>query len=246
MEPMKQKSFNTLSIAAALLIAILAAAAHASVGDGVRRLSFDVFLDDRAIGYQRFSLTPTGDGTRIETQAEFEVKLLRITAFAYNHRNTELWRDGCLRAIDARTDSNGRKSTVNGRAQGAAFVVATQDGERTLGDCVATFAYWDKDVLLRRQTLLNSQTGEYVPVRIAPLGPGTQRIGGRDLAVDRYRMAGKGIDITLAYATGSDEWVALDSRLDGGRTLRYRRSAGELELPSVVRQARADAPASGR
>ena len=59
-------------------------------------------------------------------------------------------------------------------------------------------------------------------------------------------MAGKGIDITLAYATGSDEWVALDSRLDGGRTLRYRRSAGELELPSVVRQARADAPASGR
>ena len=78
MEPMKQKSFNTLSIAAALLIAILAAAAHASVGDGVRRLSFDVFLDDRAIGYQRFSLTPTGDGTRIETLAQFEEAVRRF------------------------------------------------------------------------------------------------------------------------------------------------------------------------
>jgi hypothetical protein len=246
MEAMKQRTLTTFSVAAASLIATLAGAAHASVDDGVRRLSFDVFLDDRAIGYQRFALTPAGDGTRIETQARFEVKLLRITAFAYDHRNTEFWRDGCLRAIDARTDSNGRKSSVNGRSQGATFVVATPEGERTLGDCVASFAYWDKDILLRRQTLLNSQTGEYVPVRIAPLGPGTKRIGGRDLAVDRYAMSGKGIDITLAYATGSDEWVALDSRLDGGRTLRYRRSAGELVAPSAARQARADAQSSGR
>jgi hypothetical protein len=240
------RTLTTLSVAAASLIAILAAPLHASVDGGIRRLSFDVFLDDRAIGYQRFSLTPAGDGTRIDTQAQFEVKLLRITAFAYEHRNTELWRDGCLRAIDARTDSNGRKSTVNGRAQGAAFVVATQDGERNLGDCVASFAYWDKDILLQRQRLLNSQTGEYVPVRIAPLGPGNKRVGGRDLAVERYAIQGEGIDITLAYAAGSDEWVALDSRLDGGRTLRYRRSASELERLSAAQQARAGGPASSR
>jgi hypothetical protein len=240
------RTLTTLSVAAASLIAILAAPLHASVDGGIRRLSFDVFLDDRAIGYQRFSLTPAGDGTRIDTQAQFEVKLLRITAFAYEHRNTELWRDGCLRAIDARTDSNGRKSTVNGRAQGAAFVVATQDGERNLGDCVASFAYWDKDILLQRQRLLNSQTGEYVPVRIAPLGPGNKPVGGRDLAVERYAIQGEGIDITLAYAAGSDEWVALDSRLDGGRTLRYRRSASELERLSAAQQARAGGPASSR
>lgn len=239
------RTLRTLSAAAASLIAILAAPLHASVDGGIRRLSFDVFLDDRAIGFQRFSLTPTGDGTRIETQAQFEVKLLRITAFAYDHRNTEVWRGDCLRQIDARTDSNGRMFTVNGRLQGTAFVVATKEGERALGDCVASFAYWDKDVLLRRQTLLNSQTGEYVAVRIAPLGPGTQRIGARDLAVERYAMSGKGIDITLAYATGSKEWVALDSRLESGRTLRYRRNAAELERLSAAPPTRPGALASG-
>ncbi len=220
----------TLSIAAASLIAVLASPLQANGAEGARKLSFDVFLDDRAIGYQRFSLTPAGDATRIETQARFEVKLLRITAFAYDHRNTELWRGGCLRSIDAATDSNGKKSAVNGRARGDAFVVTTKEGERTLGDCVASFAYWDKGVLLRSKTLLNSQTGEYVPVQIAPLGSTTKRIGARDIPVKRYALKGKGIDITLAYAAGSDEWVALDSKMDGGRTLRYRRSAAELEL----------------
>lgn len=229
------RSLTTLSTAAASLLGFLAAPLHATTtaAEGVRKLSFEVFLDDRAIGYQRFSVVPAGDGTRIETQARFEVKVLRITAFKYDHSNTEVWRAGCLRTIDARTDSNGKKYTVSGRAQGASFVVATKDGERRLGDCVASFAYWDKAVLLRRQSLLNSQTGEYVPVQVAALGQSTQRIGGRDLPVKRYSIKGKGIDITLAYTPGSDEWVALDSKLEGGRTLRYRRSAAELERLSA-------------
>lgn len=235
----------TLSAAAASLIALLASPLQANGAEGARKLSFDVFLDDRAIGYQRFSLTPAGDATRIETQARFEVKLLRITAFAYDHRNTELWRGGCLRSIDARTDSNGKKSAVSGRTQGNAFVVATKDGERALGDCVATFAYWDKGVLLRSKTLLNSQTGEYVPVQIAPLGSTTKRIGARDIPVKRYALKGKGIDITLAYAAGSDEWVALDSKMDGGRTLRYRRNAAELDLLAASPPSRAGGPVSG-
>ena len=217
------------SVAAASLIATLAGAAHASVDDGVRRLSFDVFLDDRAIGYQRFALTPAGDGTRIETQARFEVKLLRITAFAYDHRNTELWRGGCLRSIDAATDSNGKKSAVSGRTQGNAFVVATKDGERALGeralgDCVASFAYWDKGVLLRSKTLLNSQTGDYVTVEVRSLGKGSLSLGGRDVRVERLALSGRDIDITLAYSVDSGEWLALDSRLDNGKTLRYRRA----------------------
>lgn len=207
--------------------------ADTSAGAAVRKLNFDVFLDDRPIGHHRFELAPAGEGTRIVARADFAVKLLRITAFEYQHRNTELWRDGCLRSIDAYTDSNGKKSAVNGRDRGAAFFVATVQGERPLGDCVASFAYWDKQVLLRSQRLLNSQTGEYLPVRIAPLGSDRIRIGQRDIAVQRYALKAQGIDITLAYSVDGGEWVALDSKMDGGRTLRYRRNAAELGAASA-------------
>jgi hypothetical protein len=228
------KSLLAMSIAAFLLAALPTLPASANVADGIRRLNFDVFLDDRAIGYQRFALTPAPDGTRIETQAEFKVKLLLVTAFAYDHRNTELWRDGCLQAIDARTDSNGERSAVSGRARDGAFVVATGAGERRLDDCVASFAYWDRDVLLERQRLLNSQTGEYTRVRIQPLGLRRVRTGGRDLDVERFAIRGQDIDIDIDYAAGSGEWVALDTRLKGGRTLRYRRSSGGLSLPQTA------------
>jgi hypothetical protein len=201
------KSLFALFTLAASLAVVPATPVGATVADGVRKLSFDVFLDDRAIGYQRFELAPAEGGTRIETQAAFEVKLLLITAFAYDHRNSELWRGGCLQAIDSSTDSNGKRYTVSGRARGSAFVVATGAGERSLGDCV---------------------------VRIDSLGTDRVRIGQRDVAVERYALKGQGLDITLAYAVGGGDWVALDSRLDGGRTLRYRRSPGELDASPVV------------
>jgi hypothetical protein len=65
------------------------------------------------------------------------------------------------------------------------------------------------------------------------------RIGGREVLVERYSIKGKELDITLAYDAGSGEWVALDSRLEGGRTLRYRRDPADLVGSSVTQLARA-------
>lgn len=211
----------------ALLAGLLAlGTATQSLAGGLppRQLTFDVFLDDRAIGYQRFDLQPTPEGLRVETRAEFEVKVLRITAFEYDHRNVETWRGRCLQAIDSRTRSNGKQFRVTGSVTADGFVVGGTAGNRHLSECVGTFAYWDRHQLLERDRLLNSQTGEYVPVQVRPLGPGRLRSGEREMVVERFQINGQGVDITLSYAADSGEWVALDSRLDGGRTLRYRRN----------------------
>jgi hypothetical protein len=68
-----------------------------------------------------------------------------------------------------------------------------------------------------------------------PLGRGVVRIGQRDVAVERFALRGPQLDIEVAYAVGSDEWVALDTRVEGGRVLRYRRSEA---LPPATAQAR--------
>ena len=72
-----------------------------------QRLLFDVFLDDVKIGSHRFRLTRSGPVQTVASEAEFEVNLLMLTAFSYVHASEEVWRDGCLRAIETRTDSNG-------------------------------------------------------------------------------------------------------------------------------------------
>jgi hypothetical protein len=205
-------------------VSVPAAAPPAAAGADTRLLEFDVFLGEREIGWQRFRLQRDGAATRVETEARFTVKLLGVTAFAYDHRNVELWRDGCLQAIDSRTNSNGTEYKVEGRARGTSFRVDSRSGARTLPDCVGSFAYWDPRELVGRQRLLNPQTGEYVEVDVLSLGAGNVTLGGRRVAVTRYALRGKDLDITVAYEEASGEWVALESRLGGDRLLRYERS----------------------
>jgi hypothetical protein len=195
--------------------------------------NFDVYLDDREIGFHRFQLSDTGDGLRLDSRAEFAVKLLLVTVFSYDHRNTEIWRDGCLQGIEARTDSNGRQYRVSGVERAGRLLLSTDSGERSLDGCIGTFAYWDRQLMNRAQ-LLNAQTGELLPVRLEPLGAGSVTIGGRPLAVQRYALAATGMDIELAYAAEGGDWVALDSRLEGGKFLRYRRSAADLAAPAGI------------
>jgi steroid 5-alpha reductase family enzyme len=199
------------------------------------RLAFDVFLNDRPIGSQQFELSRTSGGLRVESRAEFEVRVLGIKAFAYDHRNVEYWRGECLERIDSRTNSNGKLFQVSGGAAGESFAVRADGIERKLDPCVAGFAYWDKQRLLARGRLLNPQTGEHVPVDTRSLGRGVVRIGQRNVAVERYALRGPQLDIEVAYEVGSDEWVALDTRVEGGRVLRYRRSESSPPAAAQVR-----------
>ena len=210
---------------------VFAQCAFAEPGtDTPRQLEFEVFLDDRPIGYQRFALAPAADGIRVESRAEFAVKVLGITAFEYAHRNVEKWRGRCLHSIESSTNSNGTSYRVSGRAGADGFVLAGDEGQRRLAECVGTFAYWDKTQLLGRERLLNPQTGDHQAVEVRRIGTSELRLGGREVNVEQFELRGEGIDVVLSYATDSGEWLALDSQVTGNRVLRYRRSMGPRSL----------------
>jgi hypothetical protein len=223
-------ALRSLPIGPVLLCALVGLSTPtAQASAAARTLAFDVFLDERRIGEQQFALYPTATGLRMETRARFEVKLLRITAFSYEHRNVEQWRGGCLASIESVTDSNGTPYRVSGRLQQDGLRLDGTNGGQPLPGCVGTFSYWDREQLVGRERLLNSQTGEYVAVSVQPLADARLRIGDREVTVERYALRGTGLDLTVSYASDSGEWLALDSRLDGGRMLRYRRA-----LPSQL------------
>jgi len=187
--------------AATALLAMLTAATHADT----REWRFDVSLDGRPIGEHRFQLREADDTRELVSEANFRVRILFFDAYRYAHRAEERWRGNCLQRLDARTDTNGRKTEVN---------VEPTD------TCVQTFAYWNPSILEAR-TLLNPQTGEYVPVEVRKLG--TETLAGQP--AERFRLVGAGrdpLEIDLWYSPARD-WLALESRTPEGRRLRYAR-----------------------
>ena len=180
--------------------------------------NFRVLLDDRAIGEHRFTLRAAGDERELVSEARFDVRLLFVSAYRYRHEALERWDGNCLRSLAASTETNGQTLTVNAALRNGRLVVDRPDASETYEGCVMTFAYWNPRILAA-QRLLNSQTGELLPVKVTPQGEQTVYVRGERRPAERHRIEAPGLQIDLWYAEG--QWVALEAPAPGGRRLRY-------------------------
>lgn len=179
---------------------------------------FRVLLDGREIGRHRYTLEGEGQRRYLRSDATFDVRLLSISAFRYKHQALERWESGCLQSLDSRTRMNGKQVIVTASAREGRLMVERPSGRDEHEGCVMSFAYWDPRIL-EAERLLNSQTGELVPVQISAEGTDAVSVRGRKLAAERHRIQGPGLEIDLWYADG--HWVALEALTDVGRRLRY-------------------------
>lgn len=202
-----------------LVTILLAVPADTGATGAAQNWNFAVKLDGDEIGYHRFELIEEGEERRVSSEAKFDVRFLFITAFRYRHSTTEIWSDGCLREIDARTQTNGKKLAVSGAMVKDRLIIDAGDAKSEFDDCVMTFAYWDPD-FLRQAKLLNSQSGEYLDVQVEDLGREPINVRGQEIDASVYKLTAKKLELKLWYSR-DDEWLALESVAKGGRIIRY-------------------------
>jgi hypothetical protein len=180
---------------------------------------FDVSLDRKPIGTHRFSVRREGGGERIHSIARFDVRILGIPAYRYRHEATERWDGGCLAAMNATTNDNGRSLQVSGLRQDERFQLE-QPAATSLPACLSAYAYWDRDRLLRQRALLNPQTGKLDALRVEAVGRETLEVKGESVQAERFRLHAAQNVIDLWYSLRG-EWLRLESTA-GSRRLVYR------------------------
>ena len=82
-----------------------------------------------------------------------------------------------------------------------------------------SFAYWNPAFLEQGQ-LLNTQNGEFLDVEISPPVAEQLSVRGEQQASYRYRLEAGELRLDLWYSE-NNEWLALESEVQGGRKLRY-------------------------
>lgn len=199
----------------------LTAWVSAQAGAASRSYDFEVLLDGKPIGTHTFEVDAQAGSETIRSAARFDVKVLGIRLYRYQHEAQESWRDGCLDRITASTDDNGSRLLVRGARGQAGFQLEQPAGAALREGCVTAFAYWDRDRLLRQRELLNPQTGKFDAVRFESLGEERIESGGTTVLAQRHRLLGEDLRIDLWYSPGG-EWLQLESPARGKRVLRYR------------------------
>jgi len=219
------KWVSKLVIATAIALSLAAAVSAEITDSGVKapqgetEWNFDVYLDDSRIGHHRFHLAKRDESWLLTTEADFKVKFLFFTAYRYQHSNREVWRQNCLHEIESSTNANGTPFIVSGSKDDSGFTIETDRFRDDLGDCVKSFAYWYPEIL-DESKLLNSQTGELLPISVDKVAEETLTVKGQEIPASRYHLVAKGMKLDIWYSA-DQRWLALESTVKGGRKLRY-------------------------
>jgi hypothetical protein len=184
---------------------------------------FDVYLDKTKIGRHSFKLNDAGE---LLSQAKFNVKVLFINAYRYDHTAIEHWQESCLKSLDSSTLENDVSTKVKGRVADSGFEVDDGKTRQVLPQCPMTFAYWSQK-MLNQTKLLNPQNAEWLDTKIVQAGKETLDVKGQPIEVLRYKLnaslAGKPkLNIDLWYRADNSDWVALKSVTPEGYTINYK------------------------
>ena len=191
---------------------------------------FDVYLDNKLIGFHSFKLS----NNNLLSDAKFKVKFLFLTAYDYQHTSKEQWNNDCLSSLDATTKENKSISKVNAYLDNGNFLVNgnvdKNEKKRSIPGCVMTFAYWNPKILTQTK-LLNPQNGEYLDVSFKPEDDKKIDFIGDPKNVKVFHLYGNSsesllekpkIDILIWY-DNNNEWMGLRSITPEGYTISYKR-----------------------
>ena len=202
-----------------IIVTIALLALSAPVVAGSQEWKFRVYLDDKEIGYHDFTLQELDNQRTMQSEANFEYRLLFVKLYGYEHENTETWTGDCLTGIESRTDANGKPFRVSGALQGDRFILSGTAGEAELPSCSMTFAYWNP-VFLQQDRLINVQNGEVIDVKVSEPELVQLEVRGVLQPAWRYQLGAGEMNIELWYSE-NHEWLALETDARGGRRLRY-------------------------
>lgn len=190
-------------------VALLAASALAQA----QTWDFEVRLDGKPVGTHRFTVSGPTEAREVHSVARMDVKLLGITVFRYRHEARERWRGDCVAELQSSTDDDGKPLKV-------------AETRSESDDCLMGFSYWHPAVT-KQTRLLNPQTGLVEEARFERLPDATISVRGREVPATRWRLVatppeGKRQELVMWLDRSDANWLGLDARVRGDRTLTYR------------------------
>lgn len=155
--------------------------------------TYTVLKDGKPIGEETYRFTEAPDGTlTVEVETRTDVKVLFLD-FHFRHNRTEVWEDGRLEALTAKTDDDGEAHAIAMRREDDGWRVEVDGTIRRETPDVLPLTLWTPKVL-KRDRLLSIIDAEPFAVTVEAEGPET--VNG--IETQKYRMTGD-VDRTLWY-----------------------------------------------
>lgn len=168
------------------------------LGDDNR--TFQVSVEGKPSGQFQIKIKEKDGTTEVTMSTRVEVKAL-LGKYRYTLDSTETWKGDKLTGMRASCNDDGVKHEVSLKVDGESATLTADGKGSKVPATVCPTSYW-KLPPAGDLTLVDSDTGKLIPAKLEKVGTEKVRVLGADKEATKYRLNGKGLNITLWYDAG--------------------------------------------
>lgn len=157
---------------------------------GAETLRFAIMRNGSQIGSHRMSIDHTGADTSVTIATTVEVKVLFVTAYHFEHTESERWTNDHLVSLKSTTDNNGTRHSVAIVQKPSDLEVAADGKVSAVDRNIVPTSYWNPE-FLRHPSVIDTQDGQVTPITVVDRGPDQLTIDGRIIKAHHYVIKGR-------------------------------------------------------
>lgn len=185
------------------------------------KLKFQILRNGEPFGQHIINFSRDENKIKADIEINMKLGLAFVTLFRYEHQNTEVWKDGQLYSINARTNDNGNKYQVQAQRQDGKVYINGSGGEMAAEPTITAGTYWWKEMLDGKR-ILNTQTGKLKKVDVQKMGQEEVEVADSTVQADHYVVKLPERDIHVWYDSDTNQWVDLRFSIRGSQ-IDYKR-----------------------
>ncbi len=150
---------------------------------------FDIMRKGSKIGTDMFDVSRQGDTTKVAITTHILVKIAFITAYRYDHTETETWHGKQLVAFSSTTDDNGKPHEISAAPAGNKMMLTVDGAASAAPKAIVPASLWSADVA-RQPQVFDPASGKRMAVEAEDLGQETVALNGVSRQLDHVKLTG--------------------------------------------------------
>tara|TARA_Y100000590_G_scaffold274813_1_gene308549 strand:- start:129 stop:812 length:684 start_codon:yes stop_codon:yes gene_type:complete len=188
-----------------LLILSIEANAHVQHYDGLNRIEFDIYRNNKHIGKHIFSFKKTDSGIAVESEINFEIKKLGIVLYKYHVKGTEYYKEGKLIKFNSKTNQNGKVKYVNLKAEGNELIIDGSSFKGKVSEEYLLGTWWNHSIV-KAPAQISAVSGRIIKQKVKFLGKEEIKLGNKIYKTLHFNFSSTDNKLSKDKRLNTDVW----------------------------------------
>ena len=179
--------------------------AHVEHYQDLKKIEFDIYRNNKLIGYHIFSFNKNNDLLEVKSEIKFQIKKLGVVLYDYQVVGTEVYKDGNLIKFNSKTNQNGKSKYVNIKSENDELIV---DGSSHKGKVPTNYLIgtWWNHSLVEAPAQISAVSGRIIKQKVKFLGKETINFNGKEINALHFNFSSTDQKLEKKKKLNTDVW----------------------------------------